>query len=124
MSQIQSPPQDRQSETKFPTVQAIPETVEPPLQPSGIHAGYAVPESAGIPSTTQQTADTASMPIPPALEPSPFQPNTEVTLTMNNILYLTIICIHQTKSQINILNNYVSLQAPVSIPLHSFVCDR
>ncbi|XDV51340.1 hypothetical protein PO909_020228 [Leuciscus waleckii] len=89
-TQIQSPPQDRQSETKFPTVQAIPETVEPPLQPSGIHTGYAVPESAGMPSTTQQTADTASMPIPPALEPSPFQPYTE---------------------------------APVSIPLHSFVCD-
>ncbi|XDV51339.1 hypothetical protein PO909_020228 [Leuciscus waleckii] len=89
-TEIQSPPQDRQSETKFPTVQAIPETVEPPLQPSGIHTGYAVPESAGMPSTTQQTADTASMPIPPALEPSPFQPYTE---------------------------------APVSIPLHSFVCD-
>ncbi|XP_077060062.1 serine/threonine-protein kinase WNK2 isoform X7 [Siphateles boraxobius] len=89
-TQIQSPPQDRQSETKFTTVQALPETVEPPLQPSGIHTGYAVPESAGMPSTTQQTVDTASMPIPPALEPSPFQSNTE---------------------------------APISIPLHSFVCD-
>ncbi|XP_077060057.1 serine/threonine-protein kinase WNK2 isoform X2 [Siphateles boraxobius] len=89
-TEIQSPPQDRQSETKFTTVQALPETVEPPLQPSGIHTGYAVPESAGMPSTTQQTVDTASMPIPPALEPSPFQSNTE---------------------------------APISIPLHSFVCD-
>ncbi|KAK7127509.1 hypothetical protein R3I93_020177 [Phoxinus phoxinus] len=89
-TEIQSPPQDRQSETKFTTVQALPETVEPSLQPSGIHTGYAVPESPGMPSTTRQTADTASIPIPHALEPSPFQPNTE---------------------------------APVSIPLQSFVCD-
>ncbi|KAG1949951.1 serine/threonine-protein kinase WNK2 [Pimephales promelas] len=88
-TEIQSQ-QDRQSETKFTTVQTLPETVEPPLQPFGIHTGYAVPESADMPNTTQQTADTASMPAPPALEPTPFQPNTE---------------------------------APVSIPLHSFVCD-
>ncbi|XP_067243944.1 serine/threonine-protein kinase WNK2 isoform X3 [Chanodichthys erythropterus] len=91
LSQIQSPPQDKQSETKFTTVQALPETMQPPLQPAGIQTGYAVPESTGMPSTTQQIADTASMPIPSALEPSPFQPNTE---------------------------------APVSIPLHSFVCDN
>ncbi|XP_016353233.1 serine/threonine-protein kinase WNK2-like [Sinocyclocheilus anshuiensis] len=79
MSQIQSPPQDRQSEPKFTTAQALPGTVEPPLQPAGIQTGYAVPESTGMPSTTQQMADTASMSIPPAPEPSAFQPSTEVT---------------------------------------------
>lgn len=96
LSQIQSPPQDKQSETKFTTVQALPETMQPPLQPAGIQTGYAVPESIGMPSTTQQIADTASMPIPSALEPSPFQPNTEVTVSISNILYLTIICISQS----------------------------
>lgn len=74
VSQIQSPPQDRQSEPKFTTARAPPDTMEPPLQPAGIQTGYAVPESAG-----KQMADTASMHIPPAPEPSPFQPSTEVT---------------------------------------------
>lgn len=80
MSQIQSPPQDRQSEPKFTPVQVLPENVEPPLQPAGIQTVYAVPESTGMPSTTQQMADTASMPIAPAPEPSPFQPSTEVAV--------------------------------------------
>ncbi|XP_016350057.1 serine/threonine-protein kinase WNK2 isoform X3 [Sinocyclocheilus anshuiensis] len=74
VSQIQSPPQDRQSEPNFTTAQAPPETMEPPLQPAGIQTGYAVPESTG-----KQMADTTSMPIPPAPEPSPFQPSTEAT---------------------------------------------
>uniref|UniRef100_A0A8C2FMU6 non-specific serine/threonine protein kinase n=1 Tax=Cyprinus carpio TaxID=7962 RepID=A0A8C2FMU6_CYPCA len=82
MSQIQSPPQDRQSEPKFTTAQALPETLEPPLQPAGIQTGYAVPESTCMPSTTQQMADTASMPIPPAPEPSPFQPSTEAPVSI------------------------------------------
>ncbi|XP_050978821.1 LOW QUALITY PROTEIN: serine/threonine-protein kinase WNK2 [Labeo rohita] len=82
MSQIQSPPQDRQSEPKFTPVQVLPENVEPPLQPAGIQTVYAVPESTGMPSTTQQMADTASMPIAPAPEPSPFQPSTEAPVSI------------------------------------------
>ncbi|XP_043107553.1 serine/threonine-protein kinase WNK2 isoform X2 [Puntigrus tetrazona] len=74
VSQIQSPPQDMQPEPKFTTSQAPPETIEPLLQPAGIQTGYAVPESTG-----KQMADTASMPIPPAPEPSPFQSSTDAT---------------------------------------------
>ncbi|XP_016422342.1 serine/threonine-protein kinase WNK2-like isoform X2 [Sinocyclocheilus rhinocerous] len=91
MSQIQSPPQDRQSEPKFTTAQALPGTVEPPLQPAGIQTGYAVPESTGMPSTTQQMADTASMSIPPAPEPSAFQPSTEVTAPVS-IPFHSYVC--------------------------------
>lgn len=67
MSQIQSPPQDSKSETKFTNVQAFSEKVEPPLQP------------AGTPSATQQRTETSAVPILPAPEPSPFQHSTEVT---------------------------------------------
>ncbi|XP_059385772.1 serine/threonine-protein kinase WNK2-like isoform X6 [Carassius carassius] len=82
MSQIQSPPQDRQSDPKFTPAQALPETAEPPLQSAGIQTRYAVPESTGMASTIQQMADTASMPIPPAPEPSPFQPSTEAPVSI------------------------------------------
>ncbi|XP_016123674.1 serine/threonine-protein kinase WNK2 [Sinocyclocheilus grahami] len=91
MSQIQSPPQDRQSEPKFTTAQALPGTVEPTLQPAGIQTGNAVPESTGMPSTTQQMADTASMPIPPAPEPSTFQPSTELTAPVS-IPFHSYVC--------------------------------
>uniref|UniRef100_A0A9J8C0T2 non-specific serine/threonine protein kinase n=1 Tax=Cyprinus carpio carpio TaxID=630221 RepID=A0A9J8C0T2_CYPCA len=86
VSQIQSPPQDRQSEPKFTTARAPPDTMEPPLQPAGIQTGYAVPESAG-----KQMADTASMHIPPAPEPSPFQPSTEATAPVS-IPFHSYVC--------------------------------
>ncbi len=82
VSQIQSLPQDRQSEPKFTTAQAPPETMEPPLQSAGIQTGYAVPESTG-----KQMADTASMFLPPAPEPSPLQPSTEATVGIKPPLY-------------------------------------
>ncbi|XP_026130780.1 serine/threonine-protein kinase WNK2-like isoform X2 [Carassius auratus] len=66
VSQIQFPPQDRQSEPNFTTAQAPSETMEPPLQSAGIQTGCAVPESTG-------------KQIAPAPEPSPFQPSTEAT---------------------------------------------
>ncbi len=82
VSQIQSPPQDRQSEPRFTTDQAPPGTMEPPLQLAGIQTGYAVPESTG-----RKMADTASMPLPPAPEPSPFQPCTEAIVGIKPSLY-------------------------------------
>ncbi|XP_052465339.1 serine/threonine-protein kinase WNK2 isoform X3 [Carassius gibelio] len=82
MSQIQSPPQDRQSDPKFTPAQALHETAEPLLQSAGIQTRYAVPESTGMPRTIQQMADTVSMPIPPAPEPSPFQPSTEAPVSI------------------------------------------
>ncbi|XP_073773111.1 serine/threonine-protein kinase WNK2 isoform X7 [Danio rerio] len=77
MSQIQSPPQDSKSETKFTNVQAFSETVEHPLQSTGIQRAYAVPESTGTASATQQRAETSAMPKLPAPEPCPFQHSTE-----------------------------------------------
>ncbi|XP_056324678.1 serine/threonine-protein kinase WNK2 isoform X4 [Danio aesculapii] len=77
ISQIQSPPQDSKSETKFTNVQAFSETVEPPLQAAGIQRAYTVPDSTGTPSATQQRAETSAVPILPAPEPSPFQHTTE-----------------------------------------------
>ncbi|XP_026077618.1 serine/threonine-protein kinase WNK2-like isoform X2 [Carassius auratus] len=82
MSQIQSPPQDRQSDPKFTPAQALHETAEPLLQSAGIQTRYAVPESTGMPRTIQQMADTVSMPIPPAPEPSPFQHSTEAPVSI------------------------------------------
>ncbi|KAF4107294.1 hypothetical protein G5714_011658 [Onychostoma macrolepis] len=86
VSQIQSPPQDWQSEPRFTTAQAPPETMQPPLQPAGIQTGYAVPESTG-----KQMADTASMPLPHASEPSPFQPSTEATAPVS-IPFHSYVC--------------------------------
>ncbi|XP_057218321.1 serine/threonine-protein kinase WNK2 isoform X2 [Triplophysa rosa] len=85
LSRIQSPPQDGQLEVRFTTIQT--ETMEPPV---GIQMGCAVPEITGMPATTQQISDAASVPVPPALAPIQIQANAE---------------------------------APVSIPLHSYVID-
>ncbi|KAK2874902.1 hypothetical protein Q8A67_022055 [Cirrhinus molitorella] len=106
MSQIQSPPQDRQSEPKFTTAQALPETMEPPLQPAGIQTVYAVPESTGMPSTTQQIADAASMPIPPAPEPSPFQSSTEAPVSIPFYSYVCDSLTQDTGSGKEISDSY------------------
>ncbi|XP_051531630.1 serine/threonine-protein kinase WNK2 isoform X2 [Myxocyprinus asiaticus] len=90
LSQVQSPPQESQSEPKFTSAQAQSERLEPPLQHAGIQTGCAIPESTSMPGTTQQMLDTASVSFAPAPEPNPIQPSTE---------------------------------APVSIPLLSYVCD-
>lgn len=74
LSRIQSPPQDGQLEVRFTTVQT--ETAEPPV---GMQMGCAVSENIGMPGTTQQMSDAAS--LPPAPEPTQIQANIEVRAT-------------------------------------------
>ncbi|TRY58821.1 hypothetical protein DNTS_022331 [Danionella cerebrum] len=59
LSQIQSPPQETQSESKLTNAHITPETTDPPLQPAGIQRAYA--ENIGTPTTSQPIAEPSSV---------------------------------------------------------------
>ncbi|XP_051967009.1 serine/threonine-protein kinase WNK2-like isoform X2 [Xyrauchen texanus] len=88
VSQVQSPPQESQSEPKFTSAQAQSESLEPPLQHAGIQTVCAIPESTSMPGTTEQMLDTASVPFSPAPEPNPVQPSTEVPVSIPLLSYV------------------------------------